>query len=123
MANVHEATGHETSDASVRTVAYTLVGLAIGAAIAAMIVYGIFWYLADNPLRTAPPNPLAGAEGQQTPPAPRIEAHPTVELQELRDYENKILNTYGWTNKAQGVVRIPIDRAMDLQMQKGFPTK
>lgn len=122
-AGEHAVTGHETSDASVRPVVYTMLGLAVGAALAIMLVYGIFWYLADHPLRTAPPNPLAAGEQQQIPPTPRIDAHPAAELKDVQAYENKILDTYGWTDKQQGIVRIPIDRAMELQLQKGFPTK
>ena len=35
-------------------------------------------------------------------------------LQELRAAEQKELQTYGWINRTDGVVRIPIDRAMQL---------
>jgi hypothetical protein len=31
------------------------------------------------------------------------------------------LNGYGWVNKEQGIVRIPIERAMELIVEKGFP--
>lgn len=119
----HAVTGHETRDAPVRAIVYALTSIAIMAVIAAVITYGIFWYLADHPLRTAPPNPLAGGEQQQIPPPPRLQVHPQAELHEVVSQEEKILDTYGWTNKQAGTVRIPIDRAMDLQLQKGFPTR
>ena len=35
-------------------------------------------------------------------------------LIELRAAEHKELQTYGWVNRTDGVVRIPIDRAMQL---------
>lgn len=35
-------------------------------------------------------------------------------LQELRAREENELQTYGWINRTDGVVRIPIDRAMQL---------
>ena len=35
--------------------------------------------------------------------------------------KNSILSTYGWTDKKAGVVRIPIDRAMELQLERGLP--
>jgi hypothetical protein len=69
------------------------------------------------------PNPLAETETQQMPPQPRIEEHPAVELKDLRSQEEKILTTYGWTDKDKGIVRVPIDRAMELRLQQGFPTK
>ena len=87
-----------------------------------LMVYGIFRYLADHPAdharrRTRWRRPIA-----QIPPAPRIEEHPAIEMQELHAQEDKILSTYGWTDKKAGVVRIPIDRAMELQLQRGFPS-
>jgi hypothetical protein len=114
--------GHETHDASVRGIVWTLAALAAGAALAFALVYGIFWYLADHPLNTAPANPMA--EGaSQIPPTPRVDDHPAMELKDLHSYEDTILNTYGWTDKQQGIVRIPIDQAMELQLKKGFPAK
>jgi hypothetical protein len=41
-------------------------------------------------------------------------------LQQLREAESAKLNSYGWIDKSTGVVRIPIDRAMDLLAQRGL---
>jgi|SRR5580700_3083504 hypothetical protein len=114
---------HETEDANVRAIVITGVALAIGAAIVFVIVHWIFQYLADHPLTTARPNPMAETDRQQFPPAPRLEEHPAIELKDLHSQEDRILSTYGWTDKTGGVVRIPIDRAMELQLQRGFPTR
>jgi hypothetical protein len=114
---------HETEDANVRAIVSTGGALAIGAAIVFVIVHWIFQYLADHPLTTARPNPMAETDRQQFPPAPRLEEHPAIELKDLHSQEDRILSTYGWTDKTGGVVRIPIDRAMELQLQRGFPTR
>lgn len=37
-----------------------------------------------------------------------------VKLQELRHADNNELSTYGWANKEKGIVRIPLDKAMEL---------
>jgi hypothetical protein len=118
-----DAVGHETRDANVRDIVITLACLAVGAGLVCLLVYGIFRYLADHPLATAPPNPMAETGRRQFPQAPRIEEHPAIELRDLRSQEEKILSTYGWTDKGTGIVRIPIDRAMELQLQRGFPTR
>jgi hypothetical protein len=39
-------------------------------------------------------------------------------LKELRDTETQELTTYGWVDQEKGIVRIPIDRAMDLLVQE-----
>jgi hypothetical protein len=116
-------TGHETSDASVRLIVIVLAFLAAGAAAVCFLVYGIFVYLADHPLTTAPPNPMAETSRQQFPPPPRLDVQPARDLQDLRTQEDKLLDSYGWTDKNDGIVRIPIDRAMDLAIQRGFVTR
>jgi hypothetical protein len=123
MATDHSAVGHETRDTSVLGVVATLAFLAAGAAVVFVLIYGIFWYLAANPLTLAEPNPLMETEKQQFPPQPRIEVHPAIELRDLHASEDKILSTYGWTDKNASIVRIPLDRAMQLQLQRGFPVR
>jgi hypothetical protein len=119
----HQTGGHETKDASILGIVLTGLGLAISAGIALAIVYGIFHFLAIQPLTTAPPNPMAEINPQPFPPPPRIEEHPAAELQGLHAKEDSLLSSYGWTDKMAGVVRIPIDRAIDLQLQRGFPVR
>ena len=51
------------------------------------IVYGIFQYLATHPATSAQPNPMA-ADDSQIPPAPRIEEHPAIEIQQLHAQED-----------------------------------
>ena len=57
-----------------------------------------------------------------TPPAPRLQALPEVELAELRAQEDAILGSYAWVEKDRGVVRIPVEEAMRLVAERGLPT-
>src|ERR1041385_6905613 len=118
-----ENPGHETGDASVRGIVYAGVALALGAAIVSLIVYGVFEYLASHPVTTAPSNPMAETDRQQFPPTPRIEEHPAIEMKELHAQEDQLPHTYGWTDKTAGIVRIPLSRAMELQLERGFPMR
>jgi hypothetical protein len=122
-ASGHETPAHETRDISVRAIVITAVSLAAGAIVVAAIVYGVFWYLAEHPLSTLPVNPMATDSLHRYPPAPRIEEHPEVEVKQLRGQEDVILNTYGWVDKNAGIVRIPIDQAMDRVLEKGLPVR
>lgn len=117
----HNAVGHEVDEGDVRAISLTGVSLAIGVALVFLLVYGIFQYLAHHPTIVTPVNPLA--EINRFPPQPRIEEHPALEIKELHSQEDNILSTYGWTDKKAGVVRIPIDRAMELQLERGFPVR
>lgn len=111
--------GHEVKDAHVMPIIITGAGLALTAAVAGLVVYVIFQYLAGHPPTTAPSNPMATV-GPQIPPAPRIEEHPAIELEQLHKQEDETLSTYGWIDKKAGKVRIPIDRAMELELERGF---
>jgi hypothetical protein len=48
---------------------------------------------------------------------------PDAALRQLRATEDAILTTYGWVDRKNGIVHIPIDRAMDLLLQRGLPTR
>jgi hypothetical protein len=119
----HNSLGHEADAGDVRAIGLTGLALAVGIAIVFLLVYGIFRYLVHHPLVILPANPMAQTDQQQFPPQPRIEEHPAEELQQLHAHEDSILSTYGWTDKKAGIVRIPIDRAMELQLQRGFPVR
>jgi hypothetical protein len=117
----HEA-GHEVRDPQIRPFALGMVGLVVALALIFALVYEGFRFLNTHSGSQISTNPMASGEPTM-PPAPRLEVHPAAEMQALRDQENQILSTYGWVNKKSGAVRIPIDRAIDLQLQKGFPTR
>jgi hypothetical protein len=119
---VSNSIGHETRDAEIRPIVYTGIGLALMAAAVGIFVYGIFKYLGGHAIATIQVNPMS-VEDQQIPPAPRLEEHPAIGLQQLHAEEDRMLSTYGWVDKKTGVVHIPIDRAMDLMLQRGFPTR
>jgi hypothetical protein len=114
--------GHEGRDADVRPIVLTGIGLALTVLVVGVIVYGIFRYLETHPATSVQSNPMAVFDSQ-IPPEPRIEEHPAIEIQELHAQEDQTLSTYGWMDKNKGVVRIPIERAMELQLQRGFPTR
>jgi len=115
-------TGHESRDADIRPIILTAIGLALSVVVVGLIVYGVFQYLAAHPATSVQSSPMTVLDSQ-IPPAPRIEEHPAIQIQQLRSQEDRALTTYGWVNKKAGVVRIPIDRAMELQLERGFPTR
>ncbi len=64
-------------------------------------------------------SPLAGL--RPLPPSPRLQITPSIDLKDTRDQERDLLLSYGWVEKDKGVVRIPIDHAMDLLAERGLP--
>jgi hypothetical protein len=114
--------GHETSDAGVQSIVLVGAGLALTIAVVGLLVFGIFQYLSAHASASPQSNPMTVFDSQ-IPPPPHIEEHPAIEVQQLRAEEDHTLATYGWVDKKAGVARIPIDRAMEIQLQRGFPAR
>ena len=41
----------------------------------------------------------------------------------MRAAEEAALNSYGWVDKDAGIVKIPVDRAMEILAKKGLPAR
>jgi hypothetical protein len=64
------------------------------------------------PLAPAPPRP----------PGPQLQTLPARDMQEMLQVENARLQSYAWVDRAAGIARIPIDRAIELVLQQGLPS-
>ncbi len=54
---------------------------------------------------------------------PALQVDAVAEMKVLRQEQDNLLNSYGWLNKEQGIVRLPIRRAMDLVIERGLPAR
>lgn len=61
------------------------------------------------------------ADQAQTFPAPRLEVTPGLALAKDRVTQETELNSYGWMDRKQGTVHIPIAQAMKLLVERGLP--
>jgi hypothetical protein len=90
------------------------------------IVYGTF-RLFENQARSADAlaqkYPLAASVPHKDPPPPNLQKQPFKDVYMLRMGENEKLNSYGWVDKDGGLAHVPIDRAMELMLQRGFPAR
>ena len=66
--------------------------------------------------------PLAVGQRKE-PPTPNLQNQPFKDIYQLRQGETEKLTSYAWVDKEGGVTRIPIDRAMDVMLQRGFPSR
>ena len=55
------------------------------------------------------------------PPPPRLQTYPFQDVKDLRQEERRLLETYEWVDRNAGVVRIPVDRAIEVLAEKGLP--
>jgi hypothetical protein len=63
------------------------------------------------------PSPVAQALPRE-PPEPRLQTAPQDDLKALRAAETIKLETYGWIDRKGGVVRIPVERSMELLVEE-----
>ena len=117
--------GHEHTDIDV-SVGYKFgLWLAVAMMISAGIVYGSFWFFerqTQTANAVAQKYPLA-VDRVMEAPLPHLQNQPFKDIYALRQGENDRLTSYGWLDKDGGVTRIPIDRAMEVMLQKGFPAR
>lgn len=66
--------------------------------------------------------PLAVGQHKE-PPTPHLQSQPFKDVYMLRQAEAEKLGSYGWVDKDGGIARLPIDRAMELMLEKGFPAR
>jgi len=114
--------GHERRDIAPRPIVVAGAGLAVLVIVLAALMYVLFTFLAARESKeSAPGSPLSGSYGRLEPPAPRLQARPILDLQALRAEEAGVLQSYAWVERDGGVVRIPIERAMALLVERGLP--
>jgi hypothetical protein len=90
------------------------------------IVYGVFWFFegkAQSYDKEMQKYPLAAAVPHKEPPTPNLQKQPFKDIYMLRQGETEKLTSYGWVDKEGGIARIPIDHAMELMLQRGFPAR
>ena len=100
--------------------------LSVAMLISVAIVYGSFVFFesqAQEANRTAQKYPLAATLPAKQPPTPNLQTQPFKDVYQLRAEENKKLSEYGWVDKDGGVTHIPIDRAMEVMLQRGFAAR
>ncbi len=113
-------TGHELSDLSPKRIALFAITLAATIFSVFLVAYALFRYF-DNVRRKNQVvlSPLSFT--REPTPEPYLLVHPGNDLKAMRAQEDLILNSYDWVDKEKGIVRIPIDRAMEIIEQRGLP--
>lgn len=112
-----EEPSYEKGDVQFRGVLIFAVALAVGVVLTLVLVGGMIAILAQqspSPMRAS----RTGTPGV-VPPPPLLQAQPWEDLRRYREEQSRVLSNYAWIDRKAGVVQIPIERAMDLVVERG----
>jgi len=125
---------YEREDLTARSVFSFLIGLAV-MGVLVFVFLKVMIRALESYNRTHQPvqNPLVakvpGDTREVAPgsidkfPKPQLEEDEIHELRKVRDAEEEKLYSYGWVDQNAGTVHIPIERAMQLIVERGLPTQ
>ena len=113
MAESKNPERHARQDLRLLTLGRFRLGLFAILLMISVLLGGSYAFLGNPGLR-----PQAQQAATPSPTAPSDDA-----LKQLHATENAVLTTYGWVDRQKGLVRIPIDRAMELLLQRGLPAR
>jgi hypothetical protein len=125
--------GYEHEDLSPTSVFYFMAGLAVITVIIYFIVFGMYRFLdgyekahqpAISPMVTPRVDTRVVTDADtQAFPQPRLEKNEGTNLRDSIEDQDRKLATYNWVDPDKGIVQIPIDRAMELIVERGLPVR
>ena len=120
-----ETVHHEGSDIDIGAMVVSALALTAMTAfcyVAVFVIFGMFERreAAASAVRMFP---LAKGQENRLPPEPRLQTEPKQALRDLRGEEALVLDNFRWVDKTAGVVRIPIESAMKLTLERGLPSR
>lgn len=119
-ANIHSDVMYEARDVDASVIGW----VAVGVIASAFVIYGIvkisYGYFARTEFHGVAPVTMVNQQPPQTS-GPLLQVNPGADLEELQQSERQTLNSYGWVDQKKGIVRIPIEEAMKIVVQKGLP--
>ncbi len=119
---------HEPRDYSDRDIKLMpLVKFAIGTALFTLLVFAAVRYAMAYWERQARASdaalPELATSTRQLPPTSLLQVDERRDLAAQRAWEASLLTNYAVLDQTAGVVRIPVDRAMELVAQRGLPAR
>jgi hypothetical protein len=103
---------YERTDIDSRGIAWLAAGLAACIIATPLLMPLVFPQSMQHQTPSAPPALAADA--------PRLEVTPRDDLHRLQVSEEQLTGSYGWVDRSQGLVRVPVKRAMELLLQRGL---
>jgi uncharacterized iron-regulated membrane protein len=112
---------YETRDVTARTMVWSALGLILLTGAGLVSSWIVMKYFVTVQKLGPPASPFD--QSRTLPPPPRLSVKPELNLKQWQAEEKARLSEYGWVDRNPGVVRIPIERAMQISLERGFPVR
>ena len=117
----HGTGAYERSDPALKPIVAFTLGLALLCIAVVFAMRRLYEFLDTRAAaHDAASHPMAE---RSEPPAPRLQATPSADLAAQRSREDELLSSYDWIDRERGIVRMPIERAIELVAERGLPVR
>ncbi len=133
---VNPETHHEKSDVNVRALLWAVVVFILFGAVTHLVLYMQFKYFRElfRGKTNAPLTDIARPPDAAVPQEPRLQpfqtrnaagavmppnaSTPAIDMEQMRATEEQALHSPGWVDRQKGIVRLPIEVAKQLAVQR-----
>jgi len=113
----------EESDINGRAVVIVGSAVLVFAMLVTVVLYPVFEHFLHVHAEQTPPALPEFTHGVVMPPEPQVQENPRRDLASYINQQQFELHRYDVVNRQSGAVTIPIERAMDLLVQRGIPAQ
>lgn len=117
-----DSKAYETTDAQVRPLVVfgaSLVVMTLAVLVLSRVMVADLNSRADR--SDAAEAPLAWPT--EPPPGPHLQADPQAEMRAFRAAQEARLSRYDWVDRDAGIVQVPLERALELVVERGLPAR
>lgn len=113
----HGASPHDYEERALplRLLGGWMIGLYVGLGAVCAFVYFVY----GTPKMRPVPDLVLNRPMNQ----PALQVNGAADLKVFLAQQKETLSTYGWVNRSQGIVRVPISQAIDMVLKKGLPSR
>lgn len=115
--------GRELADVSISALWHHGLYLVITCVVVWLAMMGLFKFTMSSLGDRDPQVSALARPAGEAPPGPRLLTNEPQNLLEFRQREAQTLDHYGFVDEAAGTVHIPIERAKELLLQRGLPSR
>lgn len=111
--------GHETTDVNPLAIAFSTVCLGLLVTAVFVFLSWLFWRFEADAKRLDVAKSSTSVESTYS--GPMLQPQPSVELARFRRTEERRLSSYGWIDRKQKVIQIPVTRAIEILAERNLP--